>query len=287
MFDFKVDAFDEDGDDLEYTWDMGTGSMLAGESVRSGYQDNGFYTIKVSVFDGEFTTTKEFEIEVQNLAPILEVSFDNEANEGDEVGFAVQVDDVSSDEVTVTWAFADGSSLTGTFVEYLFSEDGEYLIVVVAEDEDGGRTEKQILMTINNVAPIIVECTVGDGTNEISCDDLLTGQGTLDIQEETAVDFKLSATDPGDDTITYTFSFGDGTAIMMSPDGEMSHKFAEGNVFTIVVCAQDDDDDESCKTFTLPISLLEQLEESGLPGFGLLGALSALGVIGMLRRRTH
>ena len=104
MFDFEVDAFDEDGDDLEYTWDMGTGSILEGESVRTGYQDDGVYIIKVSVSDGELTTTKEFEIEVQNLAPTLEVSFDNEANEGDEIGFAVQVDDVSSDEVTVTWA---------------------------------------------------------------------------------------------------------------------------------------------------------------------------------------
>ena len=283
MFDFKVDAFDEDDDDLEYTWDMGTGSMLEGESVRTGYQDDGFYIIKVSVSDGEFTTTKEFEIEVQNLAPTFEVSFNDVANEGSEVGFVVQVDDVSSDEVTVTWAFADGSNQTGTFVEYLFNEDGEYLIVVVAVDEDGGRTEKQILMTINNVAPIIIECTV----NGYDCDDLLTGEATLDVEEETAVDFKLSATDPGADNITYTFNFGDGTAIMVSPDGEMSHKFADGDVFTIVVCAQDDDDDESCKTFTLPIGLLEQLEESGLPGFGLLGALSALGVIGMLRRRTH
>jgi len=271
MFDFEVDAFDEDGDELEYTWDMGDGSSKKeGDSVRYGYQDDGFYVIKISVSDGEVTTVKEFEIEVQNLAPILEVSFDDEADEGSELSFAAQVHDVASDDVTVTWTFADGSRVVGTFAQYTFRDNGEYLVVVVAEDEDGGTTMQQLLVTINNVAPAFTQFVMPSGA-----------------EEGEVLDFMVSATDPGDDTITYTFDFGDGTAIMMTPDGNISHKFADGDTFTIVICAQDEDGGESCRTETLPVSILEQLEDSGLPGFGLLGALSALGVIGMLRRRTH
>ncbi len=272
QFDFEVDAFDADNDELEYTWDMGDGSSKKeGDSVRYGYQDNGVYTVTVWVSDGEFTTVKEFEIVVENMAPALEVSFDDEADEGSELSFAAQVNDVASDDVTVTWTFADGSRVEGIFAQYTFRDNGEYLVVVVAEDEDGGTTMQQLLVTINNVAPAFTQFVMPSGA-----------------EEDEALDFMVSATDPGDDTITYTFDFGDGTAIMMTPDGNISHKFADGDTFTIVICAQDEDGGESCRTETLPVSILEQLEEEGLlPGFGVLGALSALGMIGILRRRTH
>ena len=272
LFNFEVFAFDADDDELEYTWDMGDGSPEKdGDSVRYGYQDDGVYTIEVSVSDGEFTTVKEFEMIVENMAPALEVSFDNEADEGSELSFAAQVNDVASDDVTVTWTFADGSRVEGTFAQYTFRDNGEYLVVVVAEDEDGGTTMEQLLVIINNVAPSFTQFVMPSGAEE--------GQ---------ALDFMVSATDPGDDTITYTFNFGDGTAVMMTPDGNISHKFADGDTFTIIICAQDEDGGENCRTETLPVSILEQMEEEGLlPGFGVLGALSALGVIGILRRRTH
>ena len=272
LFNFEVLAFDADDDELEYTWDMGDGSPKKdGDSVRYGYQDDGIYTIEVSVSDGEFTTVKEFEMIVENMAPALEVSFYDEADEGSELSFAAQVNDVASDEVTVTWTFADGSRVEGSCAQDTFRDDGEYLVVVVAEDEDGGTTMQQLLVIINNVAPAFTQFNIPSGGNE--------GE---------ALDFTVSATDPGDDTITYTFDFGDDTAIMMTPDGNISHKFADGATFTIVICAQDEDGGESCRTETLPVSLIQQMEEEGLlPGFGVLGALSALGVIGILRRRTH
>ena len=77
------------------------------------------------------------------------------------------------------------------------------------------------------------------------------------------------------------------TAEILTKDGNVSHKFASGETFTIVICALDEDGGESCRTEELPVALLEQLEESGLPGFGLLGVITALGIIGILRRRTH
>ncbi len=272
LFNFEVDAFDADDDELEYTWDMGDGSSKKeGDSVRYGYQDDGVYTVTVWVSDGELTTDKEFQIVVENMAPALEVSFVDEADEGSELSFAAQVHDVASDDVTVTWTFADGSRVVGTFAQYTFRDNGEYLVVVVAEDEDGGTTMQQLLVTINNVAPTFTQFVMPSGG-----------------EEGEALDFMVSATDPGDDTITYTFDFGDDTAIMMTPDGNISHKFADGDTFTIVICAQDEDGGENCRTETLPVSILEQMEEEGLlPGFGVLGALSALGVIGILRRRTH
>ena len=142
---------------------------------------------------------------------------------------------------------------------------------MTAEDEDGGVTQEMLMITVINVAPQFTQFEIPSGG-----------------EEGTALDFKVSATDPGDDTIVYTFDFGDDTAVLMSQDGNMSHKFAEGDTFTVIICAQDEDGGETCRTETIPVSLLQQAEEEGLlPGFSLIGVLSALGVIGILRRRTH
>ena len=271
MFNFEVDAFDADDDDLEYIWDMGNGNLIGDDSVRYGYPDDGIYTIIVSVSDGMTTTTKEFELVVENVAPTLQVSYDDFGQEGQTLSFNSQASDVSEDTVAVTWSFPDGTQIEGNFGQYQFTDDGEFLIGVTAEDEDGGRTSESLLINIENVAPTFTEFKIPS-----------------EAQEGEALDFTFEATDPGDDTIVFTIDFGDGTAPMITQDGNVSHKFAEGDTFTLVVCAKDEDGGENCREQILPVSILEQLEDEGLlPGFNLLLAISALGVVGILRRRTH
>ena len=52
--------------------------------------------------------------------------------------------------------------------------------------------------------------------------------------------------------------------------------------------AKDEDGGESCRQQVLPISILEELQDEGLlPGFNILVAISALGIVGILRRRAH
>ena len=271
MFNFEVDAFDADDDDLEYSWDMGNGNLIEDDSVRYGYPDDGIYTIIVSVSDGMTTTTKEFELIVDNVAPTLQVSYDDFGQEGQTLSFNSQASDVSEDTVTVTWSFPDGTQVEGNFGQYQFTDDGEFLIGVTAEDEDGGRTSESLLINIENVAPTFTEFRIPS-----------------QAQEGENLDFTFEATDPGDDTIVFSIDFGDGTAPMITQDGNVSHKFAEGDTFTLVVCAKDEDGGENCREQILPVSILEQLEDEGLlPGFNLLLAISALGVVGILRRRTH
>jgi len=271
MFNFEVDVFDADEDDLEYSWDMGYGNSIEDDSVRYGYPDDGIYTIVVSVSDGTVTTTKEFELIVENAPPTLQVSYDDFGQEGQTLSFNAQTFDVPEDTVKVTWTFPDGTQVEGNFAQYLFIDDGEFIIGVTAEDEDGGGVSEGLVVTIENVAPIFTEFQ-------------MPGSG----QEGEVLDFKFGATDPGADTIIFNIDFGDGTAPLITQDGNVSHKFAEGDTFTLIICAKDEDGGENCRQQVLPVSILEQLEDEGLlPGFNLLLAISALGVVGMLRRRTH
>ena len=273
MFNFEVEVFGSDVDELEYTWDFGDGSPeKTGESVRFGYKDDGIYQINVTVSDGQHEIWKVFDFVVQNLAPTLEISYDQTAccDEGSTISFSAIAEDVASDEVSVRWNFPDGTDANGTYAKFTFVDDGEFIVIATAFDEDGGVTVKQIKLVINNLAPSFTEFKTPTTAEE----------GAL-------LNFSVSAIDPGDDTITYTFDFGDNTAPQISQSGDVSHKYAEGKTFTIVICAKDEDGGENCRTEKLPVSLLEELEQSGLPGFGIIGAMSALGVIVILRRRTH
>ena len=241
-------------------------------NVYHTYEQSGNYEIMVYVYDDNNFAEEYFEINVRNIAPtILNIMMDDVVNEGDEVSFNVQYQDVpmDMDNISVIWVFPDGV-LLGSFVQYTFADDGEFLVSVEVKDEDGGSSIEQRMITVQNVAPTFTEFA-------------LPSQG----EQGVAMDFRVSATDPGDDTITYTFDFGDGTAQLITQNGNASHKFASGDTFEIIICAIDEDGGETCRTEVIPVALLEQIEDSGLPGFGFLGVISALGAITLLRRRTH
>ena len=271
----KIEVLVTDDDtDLVISWDMGDGKSYdnAGDNVFHMYMDNGIYEVTITADDGTYTTEKTFEIKVYNVAPTIDdVMFDKLGNEGDTISFNAIVSDVSpSDMVLVTWTFPDGSTADSSFAQYVFTDDGEFIVLVTASDGEDTTTE-QIMVTVENVAPIFTEFVMPS-----------TGQ------EGEALDFSVAASDPGDDTIVYNVDFGDGTSPLTTQDGgNITHKFAEGDTFTIKICATDEDGGETCREQILPVSILEQLEDSGLPGFNLLAVISALGLISILRRRTH
>ena len=81
---------------------------------------------------------------------------DDTVNEGDQVSFNVQYEDVpmDMDNISVSWIFPDGV-FQGNFVQYTFADDGEFLISVEIKDDDGGATMEQRMVIVQNVAPSI------------------------------------------------------------------------------------------------------------------------------------
>ena len=264
----------EGSNDVVVDWYMGDGMTYQNAfKIYHTYEHSGNYEIVVHVYDDDNSVEESFEIYVKNIPPIIVgIMLDEEINEGEEWTPNIQYQDVDMDmdNITVKWILPD-TILQGAFVKHTFVDDGEFLISIEVTDDDGGSTVEQRMVTVKNVAPIFVVFNV-------------PSKG----EQGVAMDFSVYATDPGDDTITYTFNFGDGTTPYESKTGNASHKFASGDTFMVIICANDEDGGENCRD-PIPVSvdLLEQLEESGLPGFGFLGVISALGAITLLRRRTH
>ncbi|OIR12954.1 MAG: hypothetical protein BEU05_00020 [Marine Group III euryarchaeote CG-Bathy2] len=266
---FEADTSDVEADTISVAWDFGDGETASGEDVTHTWADDGTYTITATASDedgGE--TTETFDITIANRAPTLELSASSTSgDEGDSFAFSAVTSDVTDDTVSVAWDFGDGQTASGLAVTHTFTDDGTFVVEVIASDEDGGVTSKKLYIDIDNVAPSLTNLQLPSS-----------------VKQGEPITVSIEATDPGDDVISITWNMGDGTTYT---GGTVTHTYDKAGTYTVTVCATDDDDGQECQQATIPIELLEQLEEEGglLPGFGLVGALAMLGLLAAVRRR--
>ena len=264
----SADAHDDDNDTLTYDWDFGDGETASGENVKHTWADDGDYTVTVIVSDGEADVSESATVSVANRAPTLTLSVSaTSGDEGDSFAFSAATSDVTDDTVSVTWDFGDGGSATGLAVTHTFTDDGTFVVEVIASDEDGGVTSEKLFITIANVAPTLTNLQLPSS-----------------VKQGEPVTVSIEATDPGDDEVTIIWNWGDGTT---DEGGTVTHTYDKVGTYTVTVCATDDDGGEDCQQATIPIELLQQAEDDGglLPGFGLLSALAMLGLLAIFRRR--
>jgi hypothetical protein len=136
---------------------------------------------------------------------------------------------------TIDWGDGQVENLPGdpTGVDHIYQDDGSYLIGATATDGTGNHIATlpvtgatQLVINVNNVPPKLI---IG------STADLVVGSPFI---------LNLSASDPGDDTITsWTIDWGDGT--VQSVDGNpssVSHPYAEGRLFYEIWATAKDED---------------------------------------------
>jgi hypothetical protein len=154
-----------------YKWDCTSDSSFdistdspTGSSCT--YDDDGVFmvTLKtVDIFDQEEKDTAQ--VEVKNVAPVVNAGPDKVAKVGETVQFsAAIVDPGIADTQTTSWDFGDGSvSVSGTAVTHIFAKAGEYITAVTVTDDDGGVGEDTLYVTVgeenaqfNSLLPIIM-----------------------------------------------------------------------------------------------------------------------------------
>ncbi len=130
-----------------------------------------------------------------------------------------QFDDASGVNPTVTWATLN--AMTNPI-----NDDGSYTVAVRVDDGQGGVTTDSAALTVNNVAPT------------------LTTTGAATIASGNSYTLNLSASDPGDDTISgWTINWGDGTIDTVAGNPpSVTHTYTNtGLTFNILASATDED----------------------------------------------
>jgi len=229
----NVDTTDPGADDanLTYSWDYG--DSFTGSSNTHVYEDNGSYTVTLTVTDSDGAQdTETHTVSIANAAPTLSVTPPAVALEGVELNAGFQAIDVSGDTITVSFDWGDGS--VGAANAHTYADNGAYTLTVTADDEDGGSTQVSHVVSVQNVAPVIGEVDL-----------------PISAEEGVAASFGATASDVPVDTLTYSWTFGDGT---IATDPNPSHTWADNGVYWVDLTVTDKDGGQSTASHSVTVS---------------------------------
>ena len=226
-FGFQVFAFDPGNDPLSYTWSFGDGGIATGASVSHVYADDGDFTATITVRDNSgATAVQSFDIEVFNVAPQLgEASIPVGTFEAASATYAATATDPGDDTLTYVWTFGEDDTRAGQQVTYAYPDDGQYTVGLTVSDGDGGEDSAEFTVTILNANPSI-----------------LSLNGDFAGAEGGTFGFSATATDPGDDTLTFTWNFGDGSDQVAGVNlAQVAHVYGDAGLFTLTLTVADED----------------------------------------------
>lgn len=162
-------ARDPGGDRLLFSFDVDNDGVFEFEQqvepfVRWRYTDNGFFTIRAVVDDGNDVIDATREIEILNVDPLVRLTSNSPVNEGDEMVFTAELTDPgAADTFTLRWSvFGEEREVVVAGEEDLVlrlpaTDDAIFNAEVVAVDDDGGESEvARVQMLVANVAPTFV-----------------------------------------------------------------------------------------------------------------------------------
>ncbi|MCP3974176.1 MAG: hypothetical protein GY720_06760 [bacterium] len=186
-------------------------------------------------------------ISVFNVAPIVEVTdtsavplptSSNGGVEGVLLKLRSSIVDPGDEDFTYAWSIRlqslEVAAGTSHKINFRPTVDGTYFVSLTVLDGDGGSDLDNVLITIDNAAPVITD-VVFDGTPPIGV----------------ATGLTVHFTDPGtEDPHTTTVAWGEGSPSVKngaSPRG-FNHTYTSAGTRSLVVCVADDDN-ESCESF--------------------------------------
>ncbi|MCF7875903.1 DUF4384 domain-containing protein [Candidatus Bipolaricaulota bacterium] len=189
--DFSAKASDPGGDTLSYRWKI-AGTNYTGKSLGLTFNDEARinWSLKVTDGDGGVARTNGTH-SVQNVAPTIEstVVESQPSYEGEEVKFSAQARDPGQDSLSYDWTIA-GTNHTGRAVDITFNDDTQVNWRLKVTDGDGGVAQSSGSHTVQNMNPSIT--SVG-----------ISPQPSVEGEK---VRFSAQATDPGQDTLHFTWT---------------------------------------------------------------------------------
>lgn len=167
---------------------------------------------------------------------VSEIGGWTEAWEGDGLAFGVAVYNPTGESLDLEWDLGDGSDAQGgpdqRAMTHRYRQDGEYVVRLRVTGSGGFSARRSLDILVRN-APPSIEDLYHDGP-------ILPGRSTL---------FGSDARDPGDDELTYTWDFGDGSPPVSGVERkELTHTYVEAGAYVVTLTVVDEDGAEAVQT---------------------------------------
>jgi PKD repeat protein len=211
-------------DTFAYEWDFGDGDTSLVQNPTHAYADDGIYTVTFTAWDDDGAWHTHFtSATVNNAAPAADAGGPYVEDEGKTFDLVASAADAAADILNFEWDLdGDGfyDDAQGQNPEVTFTDDGVFIVGLRVTDDDGGVGQDTITVTINNVAPKAF------------------ANGPYSANEGAVIFFNATYSDPGADTVTYLWDFGDGSS---STQKDPAHVYSDNGIYTVILMVTDDE----------------------------------------------
>src|SRR5438309_1275154 len=215
---------DPGGSTLTYAWTFGDGTSGAGAKPTHTYASFGSYTVSLTVTNagGTASAPATTTATIANVAPTVNAGANQTVTQGSPASLSVSFSDPGADgpwAYAVTWADGSpqttGSATTSPITAtHTYAAAGTNTVAVTVTDKGGAAGSGQLTITVTQPPPP----TAAAG-------------GPYSGPEGTAVSFDGSgSSDPGGSTLTYAWTFGDGTS---GAGVKPTHTYASFGSYTV------------------------------------------------------
>ena len=234
---------------LGFAWDFGDGSSAESIEAEHSYCDEGEYSVSLRVTDGSGNqSTQIADAAVSNVAPTLDAGANLVVDEGSVVSLTnATFSDPGNDShsATIAWTTSaangtieqsqdEGCGTSGTISsDHVYTDNGIHTVLVTVNDGDNGVTTDSVEVIVNNVAP------------------LAEAGSDVTVDEGSEIIFGGSFADPGNDTHTIEWDFGDGN----TAEGSLSptHAYADNGTYAVTLTVTDDDNGSGSDSLTVTV----------------------------------
>jgi len=220
-------SYDEDGTIVNYTWDMGDGTIKYGAVVHHSYSKTDQYTVTLIVRDDDNgTASTSRKIHSNNAIPDVKFRWEpEEPTDLDNVTFISE----STDDGTIEryiWELGDGNTSYNQTVIHRYAEDGYYMVRLTLIDDEGAFNYSQKTIFIKNVPPIAN----------------FTYSPPYPVPNKKIVFNASSSYDLDGDVVEWRWDFGDGS---VGYGMVVNHSYGEDGVYVVNLTVKDNDGAEA------------------------------------------
>ena len=208
---------DDGPEGLNFTWDMGDGTILHGANVNYSYSEiAAFLTVTLRVYDGDREDSDSIQLFIDNTPPVAVAGENRTAEIGENITFngSRSYDPDPWDEIEdFTWDMGNGDLLYGDengIVEYTYTEGGgQYEVTLTVTDTRDASGTDSLIVTLNNTLPVAIL--------ELPSREVRTNKDLY----FNAVD----SYDPDGEVVEYYFDFGDGDSTGWTTSVRANHTY--------------------------------------------------------------